>query len=796
MKKLLLIFLLVAAIPAMSQYTGFYNQNGKVVDSETGKPLPGATVTNLRSSVQTDSVGRYTISYHTYDSDLRLFVSHQGYITDTFSVAPELVRLRPLSETSTQPQDNSYYHKNSNADKTPKNRPTVAVVLSGGGAKGVAHISALRAVEEAGIPIDIICGTSMGSLIGALYCIGYTTDDLDSLVRNQDWITLLSDRADPSALSLRQREEQNTYALIRGLSSDAPEKGGLIRGRNLNILFRRLCAGYLDSISFDSLPIRFSCVATDIVTNTEVDFHDGYLVQAMRASMAIPAAFTPVRMGDMVLIDGGLRNNYPADVAQKMGADIIIGVTVQGDSLKADDITDAMSVFNQIIDINCKNKYDENVAISDVMMKVDVHGYSAASFTPSAIDSLIQRGAVEAAHHRDDLMALRNRIDGMGNGTSKSNDMNKHYRHRQRRDPVFDIDSSNIVPPTLNKKHTQSPLNPVVSVGFRFDTEEMGALQLNGKLPFWQKFPMEIGATLRLGKRIMAKVEYGLSTNRVFSPSLSYTFRNNDFNIYNYGIRTYSFKYIQHQAEFIPINFHLRRWEIQAGMRWEYLDYYGGVLSIGSDSLGLTDKRFFSYRFSGNLNTEDHWYFPSRGTRLYTRYAYITDNLVGLDGTIGLLDISVQWRANLPVSRRFSLQSSFFTRLLFGGEVPMNYRNAMGGEWFGHTMEQQVPFAGIGHQEFMERYLIGVQLQAQVRIMRSQYIMLRLAFARNSVDISQLFWPVDNSAEGVPPAWHTPMFGAQIGYSYSTMFGPIDARIGYSTHTRAPYFFLNIGHRF
>ena len=794
MKRLLFIMLLIAALPAMSQYIGFYQQTGKVVDLETGKPLQGAIVKNHRGSVQTDSEGRYTIEYHTYDSDLRIYVSHQGYITDTFGNAQELVRLRPLPKNSAQLQSNDKYNKNPHA--APKERPTVAVVLSGGGAKGVAHISALRAIEEAGIPIDIICGTSMGSLIGALYSIGYSTDELDSLVRNQDWTMLLSDRTDPATLSLRQREEQNTYALIRGMSSDTPEKGGLIRGRNLNVLFRRLCAGYLDSISFDSLPIRFACVATDIVTNGEVVFHDGYLVQAMRASMAIPAVFTPVRIGEMVLIDGGLRNNYPADVARQMGADIIIGVTVQNDSLRADEITDAMSVFNQIIDINSKNKYDENVALSDIFMKVDVHGYSAASFTHSAIDTLIRRGAEEAVRHRDDLQALRTRIDGLGNGSSKSSDHSDRYRHRQRREPVFDIDSSNTVPPQMNGKSEPSKLNPIVSVGFRFDTEEMGALQLNGKLPFWQQFPMEIGATIRLGKRIMAKVEYGLSTNRVFSPSLSYTFRNNDFNIYSYGIRTYSFKYFQHQAEFIPINFHLRRWEIKAGVRWERFDYYGGVLSIGNDSLELTDKNFFSYRFAADLNTEDHWYFPSRGTRLHVGYAYITDNLVGMDGTIGLTDAALQWRANLPVSRRFSLQSSFFTRLLLGGDVPLIYRNAMGGEWFGHTMEQQVPFAGIGHQEFMERYLIGVQLQAQVRIMRSQYIMLRLAFARNSDELGQLFWPVDNSVDGVPPAWHTPMFGAQIGYSYSTIFGPIDARLGYSTHTRAPYFFLNIGHRF
>ncbi len=794
MKKLLLIMLLMVALPASSQYTGFYKQAGKVVDAETGKPLQGAIVKNHRGSVQTDEEGRYTIDYHTYDSDLRLYVSHPNYYTDTFGYAPELIQLRPLPKDSIQRRVNDNRQKNIKASK----RPTVAVVLSGGGAKGVAHISALKAIEEAGIPIDIICGTSMGSLIGALYCIGYTSDDLDSLVRSQDWTALLSDRADPATLSLRQREEQNTYALIRGMSSDTPEKGGLIRGRNLNVLFRRLCAGYLDSISFDSLPIRFACVATDIVTNGEVVFHDGYLVQAMRASMAIPAVFTPVRIGEMVLIDGGLRNNYPADVARQMGADIIIGVTVQNDSLRADEITDAMSVFNQIIDINSKNKYDDNVALSDIFMKVDVHGYSAASFTHSAIDTLIRRGAEEAARHTDDLQALSHRIVGLGNGNSKDNDHSDRYRHRLRREPVFDIDSSNTVPPQMDgkSKKEQSKLNPIVSVGFRFDTEEMGALQLNGKLPFWQQFPMELAATIRLGKRIMAKVEYGLSTNRIFSPSINYTFRNNDFNIYSYGIRTYSFKYFQHQAEFTPINFHLRQWEIKAGVRWEYFDYYGGVLSIGGDSLNLTDNHYFSYRFAADLNTEDHWYFPSRGTRLHVGYAYITDNLVGMDGTIGLTDAALQWRANLPVLRRFSLQSSFFTRLLLGGDVPLIYRNAMGGEWFGHTMEQQVPFAGIGHQEFMERYLIGVQLQAQVRIMRSQYIMLRLAFARNSDDLGQLFWPVDNSVDGVPPAWHTPMFGAQIGYSYSTLFGPIDARLGYSTHTRAPYFFLNIGHRF
>lgn len=122
MKKLLFIMLLMAALPAYSQYVGYYEQKGTVVDAETGKPLPDATVTNMRRSVQTDNEGHYTIGYHTYDSDLRLIVSHPGYCTDTFSCAPKLVRLRPLPKDSIQRHNDNDYHKRLKENKTPEER--------------------------------------------------------------------------------------------------------------------------------------------------------------------------------------------------------------------------------------------------------------------------------------------------------------------------------------------------------------------------------------------------------------------------------------------------------------------------------------------------------------------------------------------------------------------------------------------------------------------------------------------------------------------------------------------------
>jgi NTE family protein len=670
----------------------------------------------------------------------------------------------------------------------------VAVVLSGGGAKGVAHISALRAVEEAGIPIDIICGTSMGSLIGALYCIGYTTDELDSLVRSQDWAALLSDRTDPSTLTLRQREEQNTYALIRGLSSEAPEKGGLIRGRNLDRLFRNLCADYLDSMSFDSLPIRFACVATDIVTNNEVDFHDGYLIQAMRASMAIPAAFTPVRMGNMVLIDGGLRNNYPADLARDMGADIIIGVTVQNDSMSADEITDAMSVFNQIIDINSKNKYDENIAMSDIFMKVDVTGYSAASFSPAAIDVLLRRGAEEASRHRDDLLAIRHRIEGSGTistlETTSSTYAPRHFHER-----VLDADSEKQVPPV--DRNAVVKHDPVVSAGLRFDTEEMGALQVGARLPFGVRWlPMEVSGAVRLGRRFMVNAEYSIFSRRIVSPTVSYTYHNDDLDIYRNGLRTYNIKYRHHEASLVPFNFELMKWQISAGMHWDHYDYFGRLLSIGNDSLPLTDDSYISYQIVGDFNTEDHWYFPSEGWRLHASYSYRTDDFVGMDSKRGLSDILFHMRANIGIAPRLTLQPMLYTRLLAGGDVPLAYCNAGGGEWFGHTVEQQVPLAGIGHVEYLERYLIGGQVQLQYRIRKNHYILLRMALARHNDSFRQLLWPVEEGGDNLPSAWLAPLSGAQIGYSYNTLFGPLDIRLGYSSRTRMAYLFINLGHRF
>ena len=286
---------------------------------------------------------------------------------------------------------------NAQTDSTTVGRKKVAVVLSGGGAKGMAHIGVLKVLEKAGIPVDIVTGTSMGSIIGGLYAIGYNANALDSMVRVQDWGYVITDKEDLRNQSLGDRRKQNTYFYTTGLTIGKRDlqAGGFIKGKNLAELFQQLCTGYTDSLDFThDLRIPFACVATNVIDNSEVDFHSGRLPQAMRASMAIPAAFSPVRIGDKVLVDGGLKNNYPADIAREMGAEVIIGVTVQGAPKVAEDMSGTMSILSQIIDVNCKNKYDENLAITDLHLQVDTKGYGSASFSPAAIDTLIRRGDI------------------------------------------------------------------------------------------------------------------------------------------------------------------------------------------------------------------------------------------------------------------------------------------------------------------------------------------------------------------------------------------------------------------
>ena len=659
-------------------------------------------------------------------------------------------------------------------------RKKVGVVLSGGGAKGMAHIGVLKVLEKAGIPVDVITGTSMGSIVGGLYAIGYNANALDSVARAQDWNFIISDRENLRDQSLGDRRKQNTYVFSTGMRTSKRDRsaGGLIKGKNLAVLFDKLCVGYTDSLDFSrDLPIPFACVATDIIKYEEYDFHSGRLPQAMRASMAIPAVFSPVRIDSCVLVDGGMRNNFPVDIARQMGADIVIGISVHDHPKTVDDVWSTMSVLNQIVDANTKNKFEENKAATDVYMYVDPEGYGAASFSAAAIDTLIRRGEEEAMRHWDELMALKQRI-----GIDDSFRPTILHPHEQQ---------DTVVQQRFQPSKPYSKLR--LYGGVRFDTEENAALQVGLDIPLRIGVPVNTDLTVRLGKRLMARAELTILPRSFNCHTISYTFRRNDMDIYYQGDRDYNILYSQSQAEVLPFNFNFRHFNLQLGIRWDYLHYSSKLVTEWSREVSLKNEHYFSYRARINYNSEDEWNFPTRGARFKAEYAYLTNDFAKLDlrdadgnkqgKTTGMSDVSADWRMSFTFGDRFTLQPMLYGRLLFGSIVPPVFGNTTGGEWFGHYIEQQMPFAGIGNLEAIDAQFVAVQLQSQLRIGDKSYVLVRVAGAQQAEKARQL---LDR---------HT-LLGVQGAFYYNSMFGPFGASVGYSNRTKKPYFFVNLGYEF
>ena len=739
-------------------------------------------------------------------------------------------------------------------DSAAAPRKKVAVVLSGGGAKGMAHIGVLKVLEKAGIPVDIVTGTSMGSIIGGLYSIGYNSHSLDSMVRVQDWSYVITDKEDLRNQSISDRKKQNTYFFSTGVTLGKKDMnaGGIIKGKNLAELFQQLCIGYTDSLNFSTdLEIPFACVATDIITNDEVVFHSGRLPQAMRASMAIPAAFSPVRIGEKVLVDGGLKNNYPADIARQMGAEVIIGVTVQGAPKVAEDMGGTMSIISQIVDVNCKNKVEDNLAITDLHMQVDTKGYGSASFSPAAIDTLIRRGEEEATRHWDQIIALK-KVIGIDDSfkprpltpvrpevmTEKHRIISVSFENMTPQDErflrqKFHLNRGDIIDARLEQEITTSmridlfyqtaecsiipvkeqPLSAPRSIrpdivekwessdgvqvvlragnrksvqfhaGFRYDTEEYAAVQLGLDIPLKTAVPISTDITLRLGKRLMAKGELTVHPRSFIRPMITYAFRRNDVDIYREGDRDYNIRYNQFQAEIIPINHNLRHFNIQYGLRWDYM-HYRNILGTETSIQGmLKNEHFYSYHARVNYNSEDNWYFPTRGARFKAEYSYLTDNFAKLDGKPGMSDVNANWRMSFSIGDRFTFQPMLYGRLLFGTVIPPTFGNTIGTEWFGHYIEQQMPFAGVGNIEYIDHQFVAAQLQAQQRIGSSSYVLLRVAGGQQGDKVKNL---LDRRT----------LLGVQVAFYYSTILGPVGATAGYSNRTKSPYLYLNLGYEF
>src|SRR5579863_5479673 len=300
----------------------------------------------------------------------------------------EIPQSQPQSPPQAQPQDQQ---------PPPTHRPLIGVALSGGGAIGLAHIGVLQWMEENHIPIDKLAGTSMGALVGSLYATGRNGKEMRDFVKAIHWDEALLNEPSYDQLSYRRKQDRRDYQFggELGLKHGLNGPNGFDPGHGVGLVLDRISFAYSTVSSFDDLPTPFRCVATDLLTGQAVVFHDGSLVQALRASMAIPGVFTPQELNGKVLADGGMVDNLPTDVVRQMNADVVIAVDIVTQPATPSQFETVSGVLTRAVDVMILDNERRALQLADVVVSLDLGKFGISDYDQS--EAIINLGYKAAA---------------------------------------------------------------------------------------------------------------------------------------------------------------------------------------------------------------------------------------------------------------------------------------------------------------------------------------------------------------------------------------------------------------
>ena len=272
-----------------------------------------------------------------------------------------------------------------------RHRPKVGVVLCGGGAKGFSQIRILKMIDEAGVPVDFIGGTSIGSIVGALYAVGYDPDDMEEMVRKQDWNQIIYDRFPISYAPVENKMQDRQYLATFPVSDGKIKvKSSLVDGVCVNLLLSQLMLPASNTKNFDELPVPYFCIATDVENACQYEINHGNLARSVRASMSIPFLFKPVVIDGKVLVDGGMVNNFPVRNMKEHGADIIIAIDVEDDVIPASQLDSSVGLLESMMKLASRAESDYAHENCDIYIRPDLHGRNMMSFND--YDSILQFG--------------------------------------------------------------------------------------------------------------------------------------------------------------------------------------------------------------------------------------------------------------------------------------------------------------------------------------------------------------------------------------------------------------------
>ena len=430
-------------------------------------------------------------------------------------------------------------------DSIRQYRPTVAVVLGGGGARGMAHLGVLRYIEEMGIPVDLVGGTSMGGLVSGLYSLGFGAEYLDSLVRAIDWTVMMSDKIPDSFQTYKVRRNKERFALTVPFHYDDEDMrsridrqtrfnknyeqsdtrtgdmsremmakvgmglpDGFLFGYNVRNTLSSVTVGYQDSLAFDKLPVPFFCVATDMLSMNEKNWTAGSLVDAMRSTMAIPGYFRPVRLEGMVLVDGGTRNNFPVDIAKAMGADIVIGSEMPTPRNLAD-LGGLANLIMQNITLMSVDICEANRKNTDLLLQHELKGYTMLSFDSASVDDIIAQGYAKAVENKEAFEKIAKRVGAVPGAQAPERrqaiDLAKHKVRigEIRYEGVTEKESKYIISPALlprDQMYGRAEIESVLSALYGTKAFESVTYRISGEQePYTLIFDCQKGQTNEAG---------------------------------------------------------------------------------------------------------------------------------------------------------------------------------------------------------------------------------------------------------------------------------------------------------
>jgi len=753
--------------------------------------------------------------------------------------------------------------------KIREHRPTVALVLSGGGAKGAATVGALNYLERYKFPVDMVVGTSIGGLIGGVYALGYSPAFLDSLMRSIDWDRTMSDRVDWTYIPYSRRRYKEKFALSfpfyysmddfkeqldedvrysnrtdgqlhlsadnekpvdmvqRSLLSSLPS--GFLFGQNVQYLISSLTPGHADSTDFFKLPVPFACVATDVVSGRAKVWHDGSLNTAMRTTMSIPGYFAPVRTKGMVLVDGGMRNNFPVDLARQLGADVVIGIDLSDSKTGYEDIHNIADILWRGIDMFAEDSFQRNVRSVDVRIKPNLEGYGMMSFNDAAIDTMLLRGYEAAEEKEEELTSVRRWLgkDTLRLAARPAVDINmtpvlvdsvevsgvsekdaEYIRSKLRIHPGDTVSRAD-VEDAVNTIYGQGAYEYVsyemlgkeepfrlkitckrgpkhlLGVGFRMDTEELVSLLLNVGLNTTAMRGSSLDMTARIGTNPYLDMHYAFITPKWPTFNVRADLRWTDHNNFLMGENRFNVAYLSTTQEIYGSNMNWSGFDVKCGLRNTFYNIYH---LLASDVIGDYDRSLWKADYpgvfvDGTAYTLDDGYFPRQGFSANVRYDLISRVFdgPGYPGFFGIL--SAQGKMPVPLGERFTLIPQGGFRFIFGDDIPIPFANVLGGDMPGRYVDHQLPFIGINNAAFRRNDLVVARMDLRYKLAPNNYLTAAVNYSRDFYNF--------RTFESGEDLW-----GAGLGYGYDSIVGPLKAIVHWSSMTRKVGLYLSLGFNF